>query len=211
MRTFHLIPLLLVFALAVPTLALAHAVAGAKTPAPNAILAAAPATVRVAFSEPIRGTADALIVVAADGTRVSGPAAINGRTLSASLNDSASGRYAYAYTVESLDGHVVSAACAYAVRSRTPAASAVPLTFGRRQARLSGNRVGLRTLRLWAGAKEGTVRWTSPLLAAPFVWTIHNGVASGLLPFAGAYTVEARVRTGTFSESITTTTTTITP
>ena len=195
--------------LALPATALAHAVAGAKTPAPNAVLTAAPTNVRVAFSEPIRGAADALVIVAADGTRVSGPAVIAGKTISAPTASTAPGRYAYAYSVESLDGHVITAAFAFAVRAATPAATPVVLSLGRHRARLSGNRAGLRTLRLWTGAKEGTVRWTSPLLPAPFIWTIRNGVASGLLPFAGEYTVEARVRTGTFSELITTTTTTI--
>ena len=211
MRTIHLIPALLVLLLVLPAMAVAHAVAGAKTPAPNAVLTAVPPIARVVFSEPVRGTADALVVVAADGTRVSGPAVISGRTLSAPVTGTAPGRYAYAYTVESLDGHVITAGFAFAVRTTTPSAESASIDFGRHRAHLSGARAGLRTLRLWASAKEGTVRWTSPLLAAPFVWTIRGGAASGLLPFAGPYTVEARVRTGTFSELTTTTTITIAP
>ncbi len=207
----HLIVLALVGLLVLPAAAAAHAVAGAKVPMPNAVLAVAPGSVRVAFSEPVKGTTDALTVVNAAGVRVSGPARFGSQAVTAPLTTTAPGRYAYAYSVESLDGHVITAAFAFAVRARTPAANPVSLTLAGRRVRLSGGRVGIRTLRLWADAQEGTVRWTSPLLAAPFIWTIHNGVAHGLLPFAGAYTLEARVRTGTFNELIATSTTTIEP
>lgn len=207
----HLIVLVLAGLLALPAAAAGHAVAGAKAPAPNAWLAAAPASVRVSFSERVNGTPDALTVVNAAGTRVSGPATIRAKVVTAPLTTTAPGRYAYAYSVESLDGHIIGAAYAFSVRVRTPAARPVSLVLAGRSVRLSGGRVGVRTLRLWPGAGAGTVRWTSPLLAAPFIWNVRNGAASGLLPFPGTYTVETRIRTGTFSELIATGTAVIEP
>jgi hypothetical protein len=131
--------------------------------------------------------------------------------LTAPLSVLGPGRYAYTYTVESLDGHVITGSVAFAVRTRTRAASPASVMLTDRRVRLSGARVGQRTLRLWAGVREGTVRWMSPLVAAPFVWTIRDGKASGLLPFAGDYTLEVRARTSLFHETIATGATTIQP
>jgi hypothetical protein len=142
---------------------------------------------------------------------VSGSTTITGGVLTAPLSALAPGRYAYTYTVESLDGHVITGSLAFAVRTRTRAATPATVVLTDRRVRLSGARVGQRTLRLWAGVREGTVRWTSPLVTAPFVWTIRDGKASGLLPFAGDYTLEVRARTSLFHETIAIGTTTIQP
>jgi methionine-rich copper-binding protein CopC len=197
--------------LLLPAAAAGHASLRTAAPAANATLATSPTGLRVVFSEPVTGTADALVAVGPDGTRISGPATINGAVVTASLPQLAPGRYAYVYTVESVDGHVITGSVAFAVRTRTRAASPVSVMLTDRRVRLSGARVGQRTLRFWDGVREGTVRWTSPLVAAPFVWTIRDGKASGLLPFAGDYTLEVRARTSLFHETIATGSTTIQP
>ena len=204
-----LIPLLALLLL--PAAAAGHASLRSATPAANATLQTSPTSLRLVFSEHVNGSGDALVAVSADGVRVSGAATITGGVLTASLSALRPGRYAYSYTVESLDGHVITGSVAFAVRTRTRAATPTSVMLNDRRVRLSGARVGQRTLRFWAGVREGTVRWTSPLLAAPFVWTIRDGNASGLLPFAGDYALEVRARTSLFHETIATGTTTIQP
>ena len=210
--TMHLRLLLpLIALLLLPAVAAGHASVRTEAPAANATLRTSPANVRMVFSEPVTGTADALVAIGPDGARISSPARINGAVVTASLPPLPPGRYAYLYTVESLDGHVVSGSIAFAVRVRTPAATPSSIALSNRRVRLSGARVGQRTLRLWPGVNEGTVRWTSPLLAAPFVWTIHAGTAIGLLPFPGDYALEVRARTSLFHETIATGTVAIQP
>ena len=179
-----------------------HATVVATTPAADAVLARAPAAVRIRFSEAIRGGADPLVVVAADGAFQSGPPRLSGTLLTAALGAMTAGRYACAYDVVSADGHEVAAAFAFAIRRRTPRAVAVDVPLGAHAVRLSGARVGVRTLRLWGRLREGTVRWTHPGVPAPFVWTFADGRAQGMLPFAGTYTVEVRARTGVFGEIV---------
>ena len=204
-----LIPLLALLLL--PAAAAGHASLRTAAPAANATLQTSPTSLRLVFSEHVTGSGDALVAVGADGVRVSGSTTITGGVLTAPLSALAPGRYAYTYTVESLDGHVITGSLAFAVRTRTRAATPATVVLTDRRVRLSGARVGQRTLRLWAGVREGTVRWTSPLVTAPFVWTIRDGKASGLLPFAGDYTLEVRARTSLFHETIAIGTTTIQP
>jgi methionine-rich copper-binding protein CopC len=204
-----LIPLLALLLL--PAAAAGHASLRTAAPAANATLQTSPTSLRLVFSERVTGSGDALVAVGADGVRVSGSTTITGGVLTAPLSALAPGRYAYTYIVESLDGHVITGSLAFAVRTRTRAATRATVVLTDRRVRLSGARVGQRTLRLWAGVREGTVRWTSPLVAAPFVWTIRHGKASGLLPFAGDYTLEVRARTSLFHETIAIGTTTIQP
>jgi methionine-rich copper-binding protein CopC len=199
-----LIPLLALLLL--PAAAAGHASLRTAVPAANATLQTSPTSLRLVFSEHVSGSSEALVAV-----RVSGAPTITGGVLTAPLSVLGPGRYAYTYTVESLDGHVITGSVAFAVRTRTRAASPASVMLTDRRVRLSGARVGQRTLRLWAGVREGTVRWMSPLVAAPFVWTIRDGKASGLLPFAGDYTLEVRARTSLFHETIATGATTIQP
>ena len=201
----------LIALLLLPAAAAGHASVRAAAPAANATLQTRPTGVRMVFSEPVTGTADALVAIGADGVRISSPARINGAVVTASLPQLQPGRYAYLYTVESLDGHVVSGSIAFAVRARTPPAMPSSVALTNRRVGLSGARVGQRTLRLWPGVKEGTVRWTSPLLSAPLVWTIRAGTAYGLLPFPGDYALEVRARTSLFHETIATGTVAIQP
>lgn len=187
--------------LLLPAEAGAHALVVGRSPAAGAVLPQSPREIRITWSEPV--TAATLVGIAADGSTITGPIASDGAVLrapvSAALPD---GRYAYATTATSADGHVVAVASAFAVRLLTPAAAATTITAGDHRLRLSGARVGARTVRLWGRLRSGTIRWTTPLVPAPFVWTFRNGTARGMLPFAGTYTFEVRARTGPFTEAI---------
>jgi methionine-rich copper-binding protein CopC len=179
-----------------------HAGLVSASPSADGVLERSPTAVRLRFSEPVTGGPDALVVVDATGSRISGTARLDGDRLSTPLGPLGTGRYAYAYDIVSVDGHEVIAASAFAVGVATPRAVPVRIALGTRRLALSGARVGVRSIRLWGGLREGTVRWTSPLLGAPFVWTFHDGVARGMLPFSGTYAVEVRARVGVFGERI---------
>lgn len=197
-------------ALALPAVALALIPAGAAhghaepatlSPAADARLIEPPPTIRVVFTERVMGDAGALRLVDAGGRSRAGAARVAGRELTAAVRGTlGAGRYGYAYAVASGDGHVVRRAVAFAVKSETPAAAAVTVTLSGERLRLSGARVGVRTLRLGAGLEEGTVEWRHPFLDAPFTWTLANGRATGMLPFAGAYRVTVRALVDDFRE-----------
>ena len=207
--------LLLVTALilaATPGAASAHALLLTRTPAANAVLPRMPGTVRTTWSEPVTGDATALIGLCDDGLPLLGPAIITGAdVLAPVIAVPHAGRCAYAARITSADGHHVAVASAFAVAVGTPRAARTLLVLSGHRLPLSGARVGERTLRLWGGLQDGTVRWTSELLPAPLIWTFRRGVARGLLPFPGTYDVEVRARVGAFGERIATGTTEIAP
>lgn len=195
------IAITILLALLLPAHAGAHALVTDRSPAADAVLPRSPGEIRITWSEPV--TAATLAGIAADGAAITGPVWSDGTVLRAQVAAPLpAGRYAYATTATSADGHVVAVATAFAVRLPTPDAAATTITAGDHRLRLSGARVGVRTVRLWGRLRSGTIRWTTPLVPAPFVWTFRNGAARGMLPFAGTYTFEVRVRTGPFTEVI---------
>ncbi len=211
MRTLLLFTIALILALA-PEGASAHALLLKRSPPANAVLTRLPAEVRTTWSEPVTGSADALIGICDDGGPLLGPTVIQGAVVHASVIAAPhAGRCAYAARITSADGHHVAVASAFAVAVGTPRAASTVLELSGHRLPLSGARVGERTLRLWGGLQEGTVRWTSALLPAPFIWTFRRGVARGLLPFPGTYDVEVRARVGAFRERIATGTIEIAP
>lgn len=194
--------LALVAALVAVPGAQAHAVITKRVPAANAVLTRAPSTIAVTFNEDVTGGPDALVLVDARGTALSGAAAIVGRTVSAPVPLLPPGRYAYATSITSADGHPVRVGTAFAVGVRTPAAAATTLVLGGRRVRLSGARIGVRTLSLPAPLRTGTVLWVPAVLGAPLSWPLADGRATGLLPFPGRYDVIVRAQRGALSETV---------
>lgn len=206
----RLILLALLALLALPALAGAHATTGSLSPAPDVDLVEPPPVIRVVFGERVTVGAGALRLVDAAGRDRAGTARLEGRELTAQVRGTLGpGRYAYAYVVTSADGHVIRRAIAFSVRSRTPAAKAATVTLSGQRLRLSGAKVGTRTLSLWGGLREGTAEWRHPALDAPLTWTFRGGRATGLLPFPGTYRLTVRALADGFSERTVTGTVTI--
>jgi methionine-rich copper-binding protein CopC len=183
------------------TAALGHAGVRSLSPAPDTRLIEPPPTIRVVFSERITGGAGALRLVDAAGRSRAGAPRIAGRELTAQVTGTLGpGRYAYAYEVTSGDGHVIRRAVPFAVEVPTPAAPAATVTLGGQRLRLSGARVGVRTLALWGGLEEGTAEWRHPFLDTPLTWTFAAGRARGMLPFPGTYRLTVRALADGFSE-----------
>ncbi|MFM7552606.1 MAG: copper resistance CopC family protein [Actinomycetota bacterium] len=201
MRRTPVVLLALLGTLAGAATALGHAGLSSLSPAPDARLVEPPPTIRIVFSERVSGGPDALHLVDAAGRSRAGAARIAGRELAAQVTGTLGpGRYAYAYVVTSGDGHVIRRAVPFAVKVATPAATATTVTLSGQRLRLSGARVGVRTLTLWGGLEDGTAEWRHPFLDAPFTWTFAAGRASGMLPFPGTYRLTVRALVDGFSE-----------
>ena len=188
--------------LLVPALAFGHAVASNHNPAANANLNVAPKKISVSFNEDVEVTRSGLVLFDSAGNVRSGLTRVEGRTLVAPVQALTAGRYAYTYEVTSADGHLIRNAVAFSIRAPTPTATPTTITLNGRRLRLSGARVGIRSLRLWGGLQEGTVEWSHRSLPASLVWNFQRSAASGLLPFAGTYTVRVRALVGGFDEKV---------
>jgi methionine-rich copper-binding protein CopC len=83
----------------------AHAAFVASTPAPDSVLAAAPAQITITFSETI-ARSSTLVVTGPAGAVVSGSPSVSGRQMTASLQSAGAGAYHVHWSNTSLDdGH----------------------------------------------------------------------------------------------------------
>ncbi|NHC45808.1 copper resistance CopC family protein [Motilibacter aurantiacus] len=185
----------------------AHAELKATTPAADSTVAKAPASVHVTFSEKVSGASTGLRVLDVKGAVRSRPATYSGSSVSAATPGLPKGRYALVWSVVSGDGHRVTSARAFSVGLPTPAAPAKTLSMTdgsgkKRTARLSGDRVGVRSLALPVRAIDGTVSLSHPKLPTALVWKAAGRSARGMLPFPGTYSVTVRVRVSQFHEVV---------
>ena len=113
-----LIPLAAMF---IAPWALAHAVLVKSAPASRSVLSYSPAAVDLWFSERLEPAFSSMSVWSATGTQVDrrNPAVSgdDGRRLSVSLGDLASGTYTVRFRVLSVDGHVVESSFPFTIRS----------------------------------------------------------------------------------------------
>jgi methionine-rich copper-binding protein CopC len=196
--------------LIVPAGSSGHAQVMSVAPRPDAQLQRAPTAITIGFGEVIEGGADAIRLVDTAGRVRSGPTRVSGTRATAPVSGLGPGRYAWSYEITSADGHVIARSYAFAVGVRTPRAAPAAVRLGSRRVRVSGRRVGLRTIVLWPGADAGAIELRHPLLAAPLGWSIVDGRARGMLPFPGAYRLDVRAFDG-FDEIRTSGTMTIAP
>ena len=170
--------------------ALAHARVVSSSPGEGSVVSSL-STARLTFSESVTGTASALRVLNSTGTSLSGPARVSGSSVTAPVRSAPAGRYALVYRVTSADGHAIANALGFAVRLPDPQSSPSTLRLSGESVRLSGTRVGTRTVRLLGDLRKaiGQVTWRLPGIPEPFTWSLANGRATGMLPFAGSYSV----------------------
>jgi methionine-rich copper-binding protein CopC len=172
-----------------------HAEVLTTWPDANQVLTSAPASARVTFGESVEGTPGSCVrIINASGVVLSRTTTCSGQSLTAvPLRPLARGRYVLAYDVTSQDGHRIRSARAFSVGLPTPSASPRTENLRGGAIRLSGGRVGMRTLRVAGSRGVGTISWQHPNLDVPLQWRLRDGRASGMLPFPGTYTVTASV------------------
>lgn len=110
-----------------PLVASAHAVLLTSEPLDGSLLAAAPASVRLLFSEPVQALADSITVVDPAGARVDrGPVEASGSSLAVPVAASAEGTYVVTWRAISNDTHPASGTLRFSVGRpsvREPSAS----------------------------------------------------------------------------------------
>ena len=184
-----------------PTPAFAHADVHTSSPRNGAQLTVAPKKIVVTFSEDVTLDAQAPSLLDQDGRTLASNATIAGPVLTITpAKPLARGITTATWHIVSDDGHPMAGAIAFTIGTATPRGQRTPVTTMPRIATtLSGDLAGPLTVTMVSKARSGEVTWTSDALAEPIIWRLTgNGSAakaSGVLPFAGAWTMRAMLIT----------------
>lgn len=198
-----------------PAPAYAHADFIRSAPVNGSTVAKAPSSIRLTFNEPV--TIDSAKILDASGSTVPSSSAMNGAVLTLTpASPLRAGITTAEFSVTSDDGHQVDGAIAFIIGkpgARSAAQSVV--TSPSVATRLNGSRPGALTLTLANKAASGEVIWTSPSLKGSLSWPVRArgkaSEASGVLPFAGAWTMRATLVSTKGSVVITSGTATLNP
>lgn len=198
-----------------PAPAYAHADFTRSAPANGSTVAKAPSSVRLTFNEPV--TIDSAKILDASGSTVPSSSAMNGAVLTLTpASPLRAGITTAEFSVTSDDGHQVDGAIAFIIGK--PGARGVPqsvVTSPSIATRLNGSRPGSLTLTFANKASSGEVVWTSPSIDGSLTWSVRArgkvSEASGVLPFAGAWTMRATLVSAKGSVVITSGTATLNP
>jgi len=178
-----------------PAPAYAHADLMRSTPANGSIVATAPSSIRLTFSEPV--TLDSSSLLDAGGHTVPSSATLNGAVLTVTPAARLSaGITTVSFTITSDDGHVVDGAVSFVIGKPTGTGAAqLVSTAPAIRTTLSGSHPGRLTAAFARKASSGEVVWTSPSLTGSLTWPVHasgkGSAAVGVLPFAGVWTMRA--------------------
>lgn len=198
-----------------PAPAYAHADFIRSTPANGSTVAKAPSSVRITFNEPV--TIDSAKILDASGSTVPSSSAMNGAVLTLTPASSLrAGITTAEFSVTSDDGHQVDGAIAFIIgKPGARGAAQSVVTSPSIATRLNGSRPGALTLTFANKASSGEVVWTSPSINGSLTWPVRargkTSEASGVLPFAGAWTMQATLVSTKGSVVITSGTATLTP
>lgn len=198
-----------------PAPAYAHADFIRSAPANGSTVAKAPTFVRLTFNEPV--TIDSAKILDSTGATVPSSSAMNGAVLTLTpASPLRAGITTAEFSVTSDDGHQVDGAIAFIVGKpgvRGTAQSVV--TSPSVTTRLNGSRPGALTLTFANKAASGEVVWTSPGIDGLLSWPVRArgkaSDASGVLPFAGVWTMRATLVSAKGSVVITSGTATLNP
>ena len=179
--------------LLVPRGADAHAELLRSVPAAGSIVAAAPATVRLSFSEPVEVAPDALIVLAPDGSRVdarnAAVAADDRSEVGVTLQPASRGTYSVRWSAVSADGHAISGTFQFSVglpSAVAAAAAAPPDTSTDLWLQAAGRWLHLVALVLLAGPLVLLMLIGSdqPIIGGPPIWRLARIGSVLLVPAA---------------------------
>ncbi len=198
-----------------PAPAYAHADLIRSTPSNGSVVAKAPSTLRITFSEAV--TLDDSSILDASGTVEPSRGAINGAVLTLTpASPLRPGVKTATFTVTSDDGHQIDSAIAFVIGKPTSAGTPQTVVTSPSVAtRLSGSHPGALTATFASKAASGEVVWTSPSMTGSLTWPVHakgkSSQATGVLPFAGSWTMKATLISTKGALVITTGTATLTP
>jgi methionine-rich copper-binding protein CopC len=176
------------------------------SPAASAELATAPKSVSVRFTEPVTADAKRVQLLDAKGKvvavtyRADENGALQVLTPTKAL---AAGLYALRWSVVSGDGHVVTGASTFAVKTKAPTGKGTAFTvaLGSKKARavVTASRAGAMSVKAPSSAFV-RAEFKHRRLGATLTVTLVGGQARVVLPFAGAWTVTMVEKSGTFTE-----------
>jgi methionine-rich copper-binding protein CopC len=178
-----------------PAPAFAHADMNTSTPANGAVVAKAPRTITLNFSEPV--DVDAVQVLDAQARPLASTTKASGATVVVTPTAAlAAGAVTTQWKVRSDDGHVITGAVSFIIGARPATGKPVAIaTTPNVPTVLSGARAGQLTVALTTAMASGEVAWTTPSLTGPITWvatgTGRKAMATGVLPFPGKWTMQA--------------------
>lgn len=184
----------------------AHASVVATTPAANAVLRTAPASVSVQFNEPVGASASKVQLLDRRGGVVPTRFTMVDTDRQAQLRPVkrlAAGGYVLRWSVVSEDGHVVAGASTFWVGTPPPAGAPVRVALSagsvRSSARFSSDRAGVATVALPPGTTA--VEFRHRLVGAALQITAPpSGSMQVLLPLTGVWNMTVLVRESEFAE-----------
>jgi methionine-rich copper-binding protein CopC len=183
-----------------PTPAFAHAELVTSSPRNGSQLLLAPRNITLTFGEDV--ALDTAQILDQSAVVVPATAVLSGSRLTVTPSEKlANGRYAVSWQVTSEDGHVVAGAIAFTIKVANPPGQPTTLALlPAIKARISSPQVGARTITFASKAKSGEVLLTNDALPGPITWRVTgNGKlakASGVIPFAGTWAIEASLFAG---------------
>ncbi len=198
-----------------PAPAYAHADLVRSTPSNGSVVAKAPSSIRITFSDAV--TLDDSSILDSAGVVEPSRGAINGAVLTLTPASALrSGISTATFTVTSDDGHQIDGAISFVIGK--PSTAGTPqsvVTSPSVATRLSGSHPGVLTATFANKATSGEVVWTSPSMTGSLTWPVHakgkSSQATGVLPFAGAWTMKATLINAKGALVITSGTATLTP
>lgn len=185
----------------------AHASVTTVTPSQAAQLSSAPPAISVRFSEPVTADAKRVQLLDAKGKVVAATyreeemGVLHMLTPVKSLS---AGLYALRWSVVSADGHVVTGASTFAVKTKAPSGKEAPITVtasGKKMsAALTASRIGAMTLKA-PSTSFVRAELKHKQLGATMTLPLVNGKAAVVLPFTGTWSLTLIEKTGTFTET----------
>ncbi len=178
-----------------PASASAHADLKTSAPTNGSVVSAPPKKVVLTFSEPVELQEAQLFNSAMKPLESS--SVIRGSLLT--ITPSAklpTGNIAAQWKVRSDDGHIISGAIAFIIGTASQQQIITPIkTSPAITTSLNGMSPGLLTISMTSKALSGEIQWTHQGIDGPIIWrTTSNGKqakATGVLPFAGTWTMNA--------------------
>lgn len=195
----------------------AHAEIVTMTPTAGQLLKMSPKNIVMTFNEPVTSKVGGIQLVDAKGKLLKKGAAATDSTFSISLPKLSKGYYVIRWSVTSADGHQIIGASAFSVSIATAKTNAIAVnaSVGGVIGTLSGDRPGVRSFTYNGSAIEGTVEFRSRIFGAtisvPLVSRGDTMTASVMLPAAGQWYVQTRVKVSQFDELIKSGTVTLRP
>ena len=198
-----------------PAPAHAHADLVRSSPSNGSSVATAPSSIRITFNEPV--TIDAAAILDSSGASIPSGAQVSGATMTLTpASPLRQGITTATFSVTSDDGHHVEGALSFVIgRPPAPGSAQVLTTLPSVRTTLSGSHPSRLTASFGRRAASGEVVWTSPSLEGSLTWPVRPrgkaSIATGVLPFAGTWTMRATLAGPSGAIVVTTGTATLIP